>query len=172
MMAKKPTRGLPEAVKVFIARQLAAFEPPSSVVSMVKAEYGLDVKPQTVECYHPERKAGERLSAKLREEFYRAREAYKTDLDDIPEAHKAVRVRHLADAARKAKGKGNYVGMAGYLEQIAKEVGGTFEGKRQVSGAVAVTGADGGPVEHEHRHTWNADEAVKDALGALAAEEG
>ncbi|MEW5993335.1 MAG: DUF2280 domain-containing protein [Candidatus Zixiibacteriota bacterium] len=171
MMAKKPTRGLPEAVKVFIVRQLAAFEPPSSVVSMVKAEYGLDVKPQTVECYHPERKAGARLSAKLKAEFYRSRERHLTSVDDIPIAHKAMRLRRLQRLADRAANSGNVVLEASLIEQAAKEAGGVYEGKRQVSGAVAVTGADGGPVEHEHRHTWNAEEEVRKALGALAAEE-
>lgn len=170
-MAKRRSTGLPETVKHFIVCQLAAFETPTAVAKLVKEEYGLDVSPQAVECYHPERKAGARLSARLKAEFYRSRERHLTSVDDIPIAHKAMRLRRLQRLADRAANSGNVVLEASLIEQAAKEAGGVYEGKRQVSGTVAVTGADGGPVEHEHHHTWNAEEEVRTALGALPAEE-
>lgn len=162
-MARKGNSTTPEHVKLFIVRQLAAYDPPSEVVKAVRAEFGIDIKPQVIEGYNPERKAGGRLSEKLRVEFYRARLAFEEDLDGIPEAKRAVRIRMLARAARRAEHRGNDVLMADHLERIAKETGGAYEGRRKVE----LTGADGTPLQHEHHHSWDADSAVKEALGAL-----
>src|SRR3954452_10970604 len=44
---------LTDDVKTFIVRTLAAFDTPSQVARLVKAEYGIDVSRQQVEVYDP-----------------------------------------------------------------------------------------------------------------------
>jgi hypothetical protein len=56
---------IPPNVKVFVIERLASFELPSEVVSAVKAEYGLSISRSMVECYHPGKVSGKRLSKRV-----------------------------------------------------------------------------------------------------------
>lgn len=137
----KPAKSvITEPMKLFIVRQLATHDPPSVVAAAVLEEFSVKLTSQQVERYNPERAAGKDLGAKLKAEFERARKAFEDDLEGIPEAKKAVRLRMLAKAARAAQIRGNHVAMAGFLEQIAKETGEAFTNRREI------TGKGGGPV--------------------------
>ena len=59
----------------------------------------------------------------------------------IPHAHKAVRIKKLAQAADAFENSGNYLAMARMLEQIAKECGGLFTNRREFMGK------DGGAIK-------------------------
>jgi hypothetical protein len=168
-MARRGKGKLTEEAKLFVIAQLAAFEPPSDVAKLVKDNFGVEISAQGVERYDPNKLAGADLPEKYRMLFHRARDTYLTSEADIPIAHRTHRLRRLQRIADRARDNGNVVLEANIIEQAAKEASGTYEGRRKVEGAVAVTGAEGGPVEH--RHAWNVDEAMKEALGALAEEE-
>lgn len=123
---------------------LAQFETPQQAAVALKAEHGVAISPQRAEIYDPTKRAGERLSQRWREFFYKTRRHFLERLEDVPEAHKAVRVRQLAHAARAYKARGNYRDMANMLERIAKEVGDVYSNRREV------TGQGGGPLRLEY----------------------
>ncbi|AVM76067.1 DUF2280 domain-containing protein [Magnetospirillum gryphiswaldense] len=151
-------------VKVVIIQALAGFDSPGQVARMVKAEYGLDVSAQAVEAYDPTKAAGAKLSPELRQIFSDARQRAITAIEDVPEAHKAVRVRMLGQAARRAQVRGNDNAMATLLKQIAEEVGGSFEARRQLNASVYVE-ARSEPRDKQ----YNVLDLVRETLGELSA---
>lgn len=157
---------LNNTIKTAIIRALAGFESPTQVARAIKVEYGVDVSPQQVEAYDPTKRAGAGLSANLRELFLAERTKYKTDMDAIPEAHVAVRVRMLAEIANSAKDRGNFKIAMNALEGIAKEVGGAYGNTRKVE----LSGRDGNPVEVEPKDKIDIQKLVAEALGCLAEE--
>lgn len=142
-MGRKASTALTDIEKLFLVRELAAYESPTAVAQSFQQQFGKEITAQRVESYDPTKVSGERLGKKLKTEFFRARESYLNDLDAIPEASKAVRVRKLAASAKTMIARGNHLAGAQIFEQIAKEVGGHYESKRQIE----LTGKDGGPVE-------------------------
>lgn len=154
-------------VKCAIIQGLAGFDTPGQVARMVKVEYGIEVTPQAVEAYDPTKAAGTKLSPVLRQLFSDARQRAVSDLTAIPEAHKAVRVQMLGQAARRALARGNDNAMAVFLKQIAEEVGGTFEGRRQISAVVGLKAE----VETDRKPVEVLD-LVHEVLAELAAMEG
>jgi hypothetical protein len=137
---------LSDEVRLFIVERLAVFDSPQSVACGVKNEFRVVISRQSVEAYDPTRKAGQRLSPKLRELFYRRREAFRRDIKDIPVASKAVRLKMLGEMAEHLKEVGNYLGAAQLLEQAAKEVGGVYVGR----GGGAERPAEQDPTEPQH----------------------
>lgn len=135
----KPQK-LSDEVKTFIVTNLAAFEPPSVVVEMVKVEFGLTVSRQSVSAYDPTTKAGKQLSDKWKSLFERARKDFRDSTDDIPLASKAVRVRTLNRLAMSAVEKKNAVLAASLMKQIAEEMGDVYTNRQrhEVAGAMNV----------------------------------
>lgn len=152
---------LTDDIRAFIVAQLAAYESPGDVAALVRQEYGIEVSRQTCESYDPNKFAGRNLAKKWVALYQKARRDYMERTDDIPTANKAVRLRLLDEAARKAKRSGNHVLMASLLEQIAKEAGDAFSSKR----TVAVTNAEGGALAVEH--TGEVTVAVKGSVADL-----
>ena len=72
-MARKSD--LSDDVRLYIVEQLARFDSPSTVAAAVVNKFGIKVSRQAVEIYDPSKVAGSRLSDKLREHFYKVREA-------------------------------------------------------------------------------------------------
>jgi len=132
---------LPFVVKRFIVQRLAQFDPPSLVVKAVKEDFGLDVTRQRVHFYDPTSKNGAALSEEFKVLFFETREKFRKELDDIPIANKAVRLRRLDRMATLAEERGNMVLAAELGELAAKEVGGAFTNKHQheVRGRMAKT---------------------------------
>ena len=95
----------------------------------VKEEFRIDITRQAVEAYNPTRVIGKNLSAKLREHFYKVREAFRRDIDEIPIASKAVRLRLLNQMVFDSMDNKAYREAAELLEQAAKEVGGVYIGR-------------------------------------------
>lgn len=157
------------SVKRAIVRGLAAFDSPGQVAKSVKAEFGVDVSPQQVEAYDPTKRAGADLSAELRTLFVEERERAKMDIDAVAIAHKPVRLRKLQRAIERAEARGNDAMLLQLLDQAAKEVEGTYAGRRQVTVDAKVAGE----VKHEHRFTAE-DNAnlLREVLGALAEDAG
>lgn len=136
---------IPEHVKLFIVERLACFDTPTEVAEAVKEEFSLDLERNHVGNYDPTKEAGKQLGKKWKAVFSAKRKAFLEDMEDIPLANMSVRVRELQKNYEKLKKAKNYLAANQVLEQIAKEVGGSFTNK------VKLTGGDKGdtPIQQE-----------------------
>jgi hypothetical protein len=134
---------LTDEIRTFITQQLACFDAPSIVVADVKKEFGVEVSPQAVEAYDPTKRAGRHVAAKWKAIFEATRKAFLEDTSTIPVANRAFRLRVLQRLVDKAEQRGNAPLAAQLLEQAAKEAGGAFTNRREISGP------DGNPVQTE-----------------------
>jgi hypothetical protein len=157
---------LTERVQVFIVQRLALFDGPSAIVDAVKEEFGLAVSPEQVRHYDPDRPDAE-VAEKWRTLHAEARKAFLEEVNKVPIAHRAVRMRRLqrmADAAEKSR---NYVLAQSLLEQAAKEVGDAYTNRREL------TGKNGGPIETADRSLEDlSDDELRTLAQKLAAAEG
>lgn len=133
---------LSAAVKRHIVLALAGYEPPTDVCRSVKETFGIDITRQRVSRYDPTTAASD-LSAPLRALFYEARTAHLKDIRQIPIAHQSYRLRALQKELVKAEERGNTQMVMKVLEIAAKEVGGVYTGRREV------TGPGGAPLSHQ-----------------------
>lgn len=124
---------LSAAVKRHIVIALAGCETPTDVCRSVKETFGIDITRQRVSRYDPTTSASD-LSAPLRALFYEARTAHLKDIRQIPIAHQAYRLRALQKELHKAEELGNVPMVLTILEIAAKEVGGMYTGRREVTG--------------------------------------
>ena len=116
---------LPTAVTMHIVIELACFESPAQVAATVKEKFGVQLSRQRIEAYHPERAAGAKLGAKWRTVFYDTRARLLAELDNIPIACQAYRLRQLERLLERAEVMGNYAMAAQVLALAAREVGAT-----------------------------------------------
>lgn len=129
---KAGSQVLTNEIRRYIVQALACFDTPSQIVADVKTEFGIVVTPQSVNTYNPTLRAGENLAKKWVDEFHEARAKFKENIQDIPIANKAYRLRQL-DKMFKGAG-GNKVLASSVLEQAAKEVGEAYTNKREITG--------------------------------------
>ncbi len=140
--SKRRRNRLTDPQKRFIIDRLACFDSPKEVADAIKEEFGISISPQACEHYDPNKRAGHQLARHLAALFEDTRRRFLKYVDaHIPEANAAVRIHHLARAARAYKERGNYVAMANMLQIIAKERGGAFTNRREL------TGRDRGPIK-------------------------
>lgn len=125
-------RKLTEEIKFFIVAQLAMWKTPSEVVDLVREEYEKEVTRQTVHGYDPTTKAGEALSAELREFFFTTRRDFEQSIKGIAISHQSYRLKELHRLYVKNSQLGNVVEARLNLEQAAREVGGAYTNKRTV----------------------------------------
>lgn len=125
--------------KIFIVRLLAEFNTPTETVDLVKQEFKKDVTRQQVESYDPTKRAGRNLSAELKAEFEATRKAFVDQPLNIPIANLSVRLMHLQRIVDHAGKNKPLIKEA--LEQAAKEMGGVYTNRKEV------TGKGGGPIE-------------------------
>lgn len=116
-------RALPTAVILHIGIAQACYETPARVAASGKVEFGLVQSCQRIEAYHPERRAGAKLGDKWRAVFYDTRARLLAELDGIPIACQAYRLRVLGRLAIQAATMGNLVLAVQVLEQAAREAG-------------------------------------------------
>ena len=130
---------LKEPVKIFIVQALACRDTPQEVADHVLQEFGIKIDRKQCQLYDPTKAAGKNLSKKFVELFHETREKFDAGLIDIPIAQKYYRLKqyqkHLEKNAR------NTVMSLKILEQAAKDCGGQFTNKQEI------TGAGGGPIE-------------------------
>ncbi|KQN10268.1 hypothetical protein ASE85_02415 [Sphingobium sp. Leaf26] len=149
---------IPEPAKVAIIQALACFDTPSTVAATIKTDFGLTISLQAIESHDPTKRAGRRLAKRWRELFEETRAKFKEDTSSIAISHRATRLRALDRMAAAAEKRGNLVLAAKLIEQAAREVGGSFTNK------VDVSNTDGSLREN------NMDEVARAArLAALAA---
>lgn len=120
-------------VKAFVVQGLATYMTPSEVVEAVKQEFdGLEITRQQVSNYNPNNAAAINLSQKWKDLFQQFRDDFNNDIQAIPIANKAYRLRMLDRMARDAEKSKNRPLAASLLEQAAKDVGEVFTNKQKV----------------------------------------
>jgi hypothetical protein len=132
---------LNDDVKRFIVQAIACYDTPQQIVEVVKEEFGIVVSRPQVQTYDPEKAQGKALSKKWRDLFAETRKKFLDDASSIPIANQTFRLRALNRMYARAERQGNVVVAAQIIEQAAKEVGGAFTNRREL------TGKDGGPVD-------------------------
>lgn len=130
---------LSEPVKIFIVQALACRDTPQEVVTLVKQEYDIEVTRSQCQNYDPTKYSGRNLSKKFVELFYETRKKFDEGLIDIPIANKHYRLKqYQKQLERNSK---NVVMSLKILEQAAKDTGGQFTNRQEI------TGKDGKPIE-------------------------
>lgn len=123
---------LSEPVKIFIVQALACRDTPQEVVTLVKQEYGIEVTRSQCQNYDPTKYSGRNLSKKFVQLFNETREKFDAGLIDIPIANKHFRLKqYQKQLERNAK---NTVMSLKILEQAAKDVGGQFTNRQEITG--------------------------------------
>lgn len=129
---------LKEPVKIFIVQALACRDTPQEVADHVKQEFGIEVDRMQCSSYDPTKVAGRNLSKKFVDLFNETRKKFDEGLIDIPIASKYYRLKKYQvylDQTRNVKSA------LKILEQAAKDVGGQFTNRQEI------TGKNGGPIE-------------------------
>lgn len=134
---------LTEPIKIVIVQALACFDTPTEVAKAVKEEFGLVITRQQVAGYDPTKATCKGMAKKLRAIFESTRAAFLEDITTIPIAQQAVRLRALQKELERAKSSGNSAMVLDVLERAAKEVGGAFTNRREL------TGKGGGPITQQ-----------------------
>jgi hypothetical protein len=124
--------------KVFIIKGFAAFQTPSQIVESVNEEFRLRVTRQQVWKYHPDNPQTADKWKELYKEFHAL---FVKETSQHAIFQKSYRGAELTDMYRKAKGARNFQLAAQLLEQGAKEEGGLYTNRREL------TGKGGGPIE-------------------------
>jgi hypothetical protein len=152
---------LNDDVKAFIVRALACFDAPTDVCRQVKEEFGIEVTRQQVSAYDPNRRIAKDLSAKWRAVFDETRKKFLDDVSTIPIANQAFRLRALNRMYDRVQGQGNMALAA--IEQAAKESGGAFTNRREM------TGKDGAPLIPPKSAQDMTDDELAAYIGASGA---
>lgn len=159
----KPVAKMTDVHREFVVRELASYSTPSEAATALREATGIEITPQSAERYDPTKYAGRGLSQKWRIKFDLYRKAFKEQIEDIPIANRAVRLKKLAKAAAAFEQRGNYIAMADVLERAAKEVGNVHTNRREH------TGANGKPLQFEDVGAMT-PEQISQELKALTAE--
>lgn len=150
-------------VKLFIVKVLAEFETPTNTAKQVKETFNVEVSPQQCERYDPTKRAGFELSEELRNKFFEYRRIANEELEAIPIANKRYRLQLLQQLVDKFPD--NPMLTPKWAEQAAKEMGGLYTNKTEV------TGAGGGPLQSENiTYVTATDEQVRQAIDELENE--
>ncbi|MFN3650078.1 MAG: DUF2280 domain-containing protein [Armatimonadota bacterium] len=128
--------------KVAVVARLATFEMPADVRTWLKEECGVEISLQAVCYYDPTNAQGAReLSQDLKDLFFETRARYLDAVADIPIADRRYRLLRLQQLLDLKKYRENAKTALAILEQAAKEAGGAYTNRREL------TGAGGGPIE-------------------------
>lgn len=103
-------------------RALACFDTPSEVVRQVREQFNVQITRASAQRYDPTRAAGETLSEELRTLFFDTREHFVEELEKLPLAHRATRLRRLESLYDRASESGNLKAALGALALAAKEM--------------------------------------------------
>ena len=123
---------LKEPVKIFIVQALACRDTPQEVAEAVKQEFKIELDRRQCASYDPTKPAGQNLSKKFVQLFNETREKFDAGLIDIPIANTHFRLKqYQKQLERNAK---NTVMSLKILEQAAKDVGGQFTNRQELTG--------------------------------------
>lgn len=153
---------LTDDVKAFIVQSLACFDTQAQVIAAVKQEFGVVVTPQQCNAYSPTTKNGARMSGRLKQLYDETRKRFLEDASQIPIANQTFRLRAMNRLLTKAEAAGNAALAAQLLEQAAKEIGGAFTNRREL------TGKGGTPIAIRTSKDLSDDELAAIAAGGGA----
>lgn len=126
---------LTEQQKLCVVTLLATYHSPSEVQKKLKEEHGVEAPLQQIQFYDPTTAHGAaELAPKWRELFETTRTAYLTEEQGIRVAHRAYRLRVLDEMVHSPTLARNPKLKAALLEQAAKEAGGSYTNRRELSG--------------------------------------
>jgi len=125
--------------KLWIVERLACFYTHSEVQAGLRDTFKVSASLQQIQRYDVTRANGATLSPTLKKVFDETRERYLKVTEDIPIASQAYRLQQLQRLLENC-GRNADLGLR-ILEQAAKEVGGVFTRRREL------TGRGGGPIE-------------------------
>lgn len=131
---------LTDAAKRFIVQALACYDTPTQVAEAVNEEFGFSLPRQQIAKYDPTKVSGAQLAQKWRDLFASTRERFRKEVSEIPIADQAYRLRTMQRLLDESIRRKNVVLASQLLEQAAKESGGMFTNKRELSGP------NGGPI--------------------------
>ena len=151
--------------QTYAVQALACFDSPSVVAALLKKDFGVVISPQGVECYDPKKRAGRRMAKKWKAIFEETRKTFLEDTSQIGISHRTVRLRAIQRMADKAETLGNMVLASSLMEQAAKEMGGSYSNRREISGP------GGGPIRTVTKE-MNAQEAAEAYAASLSSNEG
>ncbi len=123
---------LRKEVRLFIVRSLAVFNTPTETAKAVQEGFGITVTRQQCEGYDPTKRTGQDLSAELRDEFEITRQNFIDNPKRVPVANLSYRLERLQRILTDA-GKNNVLILSA-LEQAAKDVGGVFTNRKEITG--------------------------------------
>lgn len=132
---------LKKEVKFYIVRSLAKFNTPQETADAVNMDFGIKVTRQQCERYDPTKRAGQELSTELKAEFEATRKQFVDNPQHVPLANLTYRLERMQRVIDHA-GK-NSVLVLSTLEQAAKDVGGVFTNRKEI------TGKDGKPLTEQ-----------------------
>jgi len=118
--------------KVAIVEALAVFQTPTEVRGSLRERFAIDVSLRQVVYYDPTSKNPD-LAKEWAELHATIRERFLKNIGEIPIANQAVRLRALNHVVAKASAAENYPLVCQALEQAAKELGGIFTNRRDVT---------------------------------------
>lgn len=163
-MVKRGGNGRPvltEAQRIKAIQMQACFSTPTETRNALMEEWpGLQISLQAIDGLNPLTYQGRTLAKRWRTIFEETRAAFLADITRIGIANPAVRLQELAGVAKRAKERKNDVLLMSALEQAAKESGGAYTNRLQL------TGKDGAPIAQTVEHTVTA-ESVKAAMGEV-----
>jgi hypothetical protein len=113
---------LSKELKRYIVRANAMFDSPAEVVRLVADEFGVAVSRTQVQRFDPTRVGGRTLSTELRELFDRTRHAFVEEIEAVPVAHRAVRLRRLDQIYTQAQAGGLHKIALNALRAIHQEM--------------------------------------------------
>lgn len=123
---------LTEDAKNFAVLCFARFMTPTQVAKAVNERFGLAIDKRAAHRYDPTRSNGQKLGNKRKALFAEVRQRFLDELEQIPIAHRAVRLQQLQTHYDGALEKNN-VGMGlRILEQAAKEAGNFHSNEKHV----------------------------------------
>jgi hypothetical protein len=126
---------LAEEVQTYIVQAHACFRKPSLIVRDVKAEFNVEVSREQVHFYHPEKGSKtKRLAKKWRAIFEETRKAFVERAVTFGIETQAYRLQLYQRAAEFYEERGNYVLAAEMAERAAKEMGGAYTNRRELTG--------------------------------------
>ncbi len=118
--------------QIFVTQQLACFRTPTEVKDLVKKEFEVDITRQAVEHYDPNKNP--QLDDWLKTIFSETRASFMAGSIKIGITYQSYRLQALQDMFLQSR-KSNPVLAAQLLEQAAKEMGGAYTNKRELTGA-------------------------------------
>ena len=118
--------------KRLIIQRLACHDEPREVVDAVKEVFGLEITRQQVHHYNPENSNGDQLSQELRDLFYETRDRFEKEMDQVPIANRAFRLRELHKNYQQAKRMRALPIQNQILEQAAKEQGELYTNRHKL----------------------------------------